>query len=62
MLTLNRKRGPGAARHHGGMTRQLARRRSRQALTDEELHTRLEELRRRQQAQVEFDLRLLRRR
>lgn len=38
-----------------------ARRRSRHALTSQELEARLAELRRRQQAQVELDLRLLRR-
>ena len=44
------------------MNRQLTRRRPWHALTDEEQRLRLEELRRRQQAQVEAELRFLRRR
>ena len=43
------------------MTQQLTRRRW-HALTDEEKQLRLEELRRRQQAQIEVELRFLRRR
>lgn len=45
-----------------GMDRQFAPRRSRSVLPAPELAARLAELRRRQQAQVELDLRLLRRR
>jgi hypothetical protein len=45
-----------------GMDQQLGRRRGRHALTSQELEARLAELRRRQQAQVELDLRLLRHR
>ncbi|HEY0948607.1 hypothetical protein [Nocardioides sp.] len=44
------------------MTRQPARRRPRRPVAGRELEERLAELRRRQQAQVEHDLRLLRRR
>ncbi|WP_274378263.1 MULTISPECIES: hypothetical protein [unclassified Nocardioides] len=44
------------------MTQQRSRHRSRQVLPAQELAARLEALRRRQQAQVELDLRLLRRR
>jgi hypothetical protein len=44
------------------MTQQPPRRRSRPVLTAQELQERLDELRRRQHAQVELDLRLLRRR
>jgi hypothetical protein len=44
------------------MDQQLVRRRRRPALSEQEVQARLAELRRRQQAQVELDLRLLRRR
>lgn len=44
------------------MDQQLARRRRRPALSDQEVQARLADLRRRQQAQVELDLRLLRHR
>ena len=44
------------------MNEQLTRRRSWHALTDEEKQLRLDELRRRQQAQVEVELRFLRHR
>jgi hypothetical protein len=44
------------------MTQQLERRRPWHALTPEEKQLRLEELRRRQQAQIEVELRFLRRR
>ncbi|HYF74305.1 MAG TPA: hypothetical protein VD864_15865 [Nocardioides sp.] len=43
------------------MDQQPVRRRARHALSDEEVRERLAALRRRQQAQVELDLRLLRR-
>ncbi len=43
------------------MDQQQVRRRPRHALPEEEVQARLAELRRRQQAQVELDLRLLRR-
>lgn len=43
------------------MDHQLVRRRRRPALSEQEVQARLAELRRRQQAQVEVDLRLLRR-
>jgi hypothetical protein len=50
----------GAARTMGGMDEQLMqRRRFWQALTDQEKELRLTELRRRQQAQIEIELRLL---
>ena len=42
------------------MTQQLARRRGWRALTEAEKRLRLEELRRRQQAQIELELRFLR--
>ena len=45
-----------------GMNEQLTRRRPWHALTDEEKQLRLDELRRRQQAQIEVELRFLRRR
>jgi hypothetical protein len=44
------------------MNEQLTRRRTWHALSDEEKQLRLEELRRRQQAQIEVELRFLRRR
>jgi len=46
----------------GHMNEQLTRRRSWHALTPEEKQLRLDELRRRQQAQIEVELRFLRRR
>ena len=46
----------------GHMNEQLTRRRSWHALTEEEKQLRLEELRRRQQAEIELELRFLRRR
>jgi hypothetical protein len=45
-----------------GMTHQLQRRRTWHALTDREKQLRLAELRRHQQAQIEIELRFLRRR
>jgi hypothetical protein len=44
------------------MNEQLTRRRYWHALTDEERRLRLDELRRRQQAEIELELRFLRRR
>lgn len=44
------------------MTQQLTRRRTWRALTPEEKQLRLDELRRRQQSQIEVELRFLRRR
>ena len=46
----------------GSMNEQLTWRRTWHALTDEEKQLRLDELRRRQQAQIEVELRFLRRR